>query len=126
MVGATADAAGGWNDGATALLVISGTSAACPLQLAQLGDSQVVLCSAFGADALCPQHRVGNDDRTCGSRWRAGAWRRAASSGARAHRGMFSGVSPVVSGERLECLWSVSEVYPYILYPIRAGAAPAS
>jgi len=49
-----------WGDGATALLVISGGSSA--LQLAQLGDSQAVLCSAFGAEALCSQHRVGNTE----------------------------------------------------------------
>ena len=58
---AASDAEGGWSDGATALLAITATSEhrRRPMQLIQLGDSQAVLCGAFGADALCPQHRVG-------------------------------------------------------------------
>ena len=68
---AASDAEGGWSDGATALLAITATSEhrRRPMQLIQLGDSQAVLCGAFGADALCPQHRVA-------SRRRMPAWRR--------------------------------------------------
>ena len=49
-------AEGGWNDGATALLAILSTR---QMQLAQVGDSQAALCSAYGAEWLCPQHRIG-------------------------------------------------------------------
>ena len=48
----------GWTDGATALLMLcAGGTSATSLQLAQLGDSQAVLCSVFGTEALCTQHR---------------------------------------------------------------------
>ena len=56
---AAAESAGRWDDGATALLAFTAPG---ELQLAQLGDSQAVLCSAYGAEALCPQHRVGDPD----------------------------------------------------------------
>lgn len=56
---AEAESSGSWDDGATALLAFT---AAGELQIAQLGDSQAVLCSAYGTEALCPQHRVGESD----------------------------------------------------------------
>ena len=48
----------GFEDGATALLVITeGGAWAKRIYVSQTGDSQVVLCSPFGAEALAPQHR---------------------------------------------------------------------
>ena len=54
----TEAAAGGWDDGSTALIVL-GNGHGQSLQLAQLGDAQAVLCGALGAEPLCTQHRVG-------------------------------------------------------------------
>ena len=51
-------AAEGFEDGTTALLVVSeGGAWAKRVYVSQTGDSQVVLCGPFGADALAPQHR---------------------------------------------------------------------
>ena len=54
----------GFDDGATALLVLAdGDAWECrKFYVAQVGDSQVVLCSAFGADALATQHRTDEPD----------------------------------------------------------------
>jgi len=48
---------GGWNDGTTCLAALL---AGDNLVLAQLGDAQAVLGSAFGAEELCTRHRVGD------------------------------------------------------------------
>ena len=52
-------AEGDWDDGSTALIVLTNGHGK-PLQIAQLGDAQAVLCGAMGVEALCAQHRVGD------------------------------------------------------------------
>jgi serine/threonine protein phosphatase PrpC len=83
--------ADGFDDGATALLVITdGGAQADRMLVAQVGDSQAVLCGKFGADALCPQHRTDNPAEEA----------RLASEGARVEDGRVCGASRAVAVTR--------------------------
>ena len=60
---AASEAEENWDDGATALLAITlDGEPRNAVQLVQLGDGQAVLGGAMGVEALCAQHRVGDDD----------------------------------------------------------------
>lgn len=50
-----------FDGGATALLLVTeGGSSAKSMRIAQIGDSQLVRCGAFGAEGMCAQHRTDN------------------------------------------------------------------
>lgn len=55
---ALAEAEGGWNDGSTATIAVTGCDQ--DVRLAQVGDSNAALCGAMGSEKLCTDHRLGD------------------------------------------------------------------
>lgn len=55
---AKAEAEGGWNDGSTATIAI--TRPSLDVLLAQVGDSNAVLCGPMDSEKLCVDHRIGD------------------------------------------------------------------